>query len=727
MQRGFSLADALFANVAGKAVYDSPGNVTFCVFADNATGEDLVSGGHSPALYNCTFAGNAVADGKSVLGSQQTEPSNCIIDANGRSFMPCAVGGVGTSLLWNFTRRGKTPDWMFEADPHFADREAGGVRLGGLSPARFVGDLQLVGRRYMQYANYLMTADVQGNPVPFDADGKTHLGAVQTGFFTEVSLPREQDGIVVDGGSPGNNFIDPGTVRTLTISEADSFARKPLGVIVTEADGSVTTNLFADLPACTWSRTVTESSPSFAVGVYSQPDWYVDAERGNDENDGLSEATAKRTLAAAASNEAVRSGDVIHVLPGTYDDGAQKDSDGALVFSRVVVPAGVTIISTAGRDRTIIKGAKAPVSESGDGCGEGAVRCAYLGAGARLVGFTLTGGRALLAWRAERPQDFAGGGVCGEDVTAEAEDCLFTDCKAGVSAGYRATFRRCRADECGVSQKNTYVFSSSTLKNCLVNGSGGAFGLSACQVYNSTVCPSAGWHCVNGGDSSAYNSVLCGYVPAATRCFGCVLATNATYTTWSGSIHSSPDKAVDCVFTNVAVLALSPEDWAPLSISSPLVDAGRAEYTLADVTGVDLAGVPRVLNGAIDIGAYEWDWRTEYRLLLARGRRWLTLEHVSSDVVAAEGGLRLSAGAKLAVTLAAANGDMTYRIPYATTSTGSLAIWRAGIEEPTLLAGEGVYALPADQLHRLTFGFVGDGEAIVGLISRNGGFLLLVR
>ena len=204
---------------------------------------------------------------------------------------------------------------------------------------------------------------------------------------------------------------------------------------------------------------------------------------------------------------------------------------------------------------------------------------------------------------------------------------------------------------------------------------------------------------MNGGGSSAYNSVLCGWVPAATRCFACALATNATYTTWSGGIHSSPGNAVDCVFTNVEALALSPEDWTPLSVSCPLVDAGRADYVPADMADIDLAGVPRVLNGAVDIGAYEWDWRRNYRFLLARGRKWLSLEDVSPGVVAVEKGLRLSSGATLTVALAAADGGKAYRIPYATTSMGSLAIWRAGEEEkPTLLSGEGVDGRGRDPL-----------------------------
>ena len=92
---------------------------------------------------------------------------------------------------------------------------------------------------------------------------------------------------------------------------------------------------------------------------------------------------------------ATSSGDVVIALPGTYANGLVGVSNDQ--YTRVTVPAGVTLKSKYGAKATIIMGKAAdnPV-EGCYGCGTGSpARCVNLNANSRLEGFTLTGGRTV--------------------------------------------------------------------------------------------------------------------------------------------------------------------------------------------------------------------------------------------------------------------------------------------------------------------------------------------
>ena len=703
-------------NTLGASLYAGSSSWAFCAFSGNVvTAGDLISGAGNPALYNCTFIGNTVSSTASILGATNVEPNNTIVDANGCRFAPCWASGMGTDMLWNFTR--------VEADPRIGDD----FRPSVLSPALGVGDLNLE-VWYMKSASYYMQADLYGKPVAMLPDGRTHLGAVQEGFLAEYDLDAADGGVTVTGGEVGCHFVNPDQPVTLTIAPAAGGARLPLGVVVVDIAGSFSTNLFADLPGGTWTATIAGPETSVKVSVLYSSDWYVDIENGDDANDGFTAESAKKTLVGATTNAALRAGDVIRVAPGTYETETAKSKDDSLVFCRVVIPEGVTVASTGGKDVTIIRGAKAPASEGGDGCGEGAVRCAYLKKSAKLIGFTLTGGRARWTWTQERPEDSAGGGVCAANKSAEVIDCIFTDCKAETAAGSSATFIRCRFDNCGtvVGSDASFILSNSVLHNCLVNKTGGAFGLRGCTVYNSTVLPTPGWHCTWSDASTAYDSILLGFVNGSTKCTGCVIATGDGYSTWGGSVTPTSANVTDCVFTNVSALGLSSTDWKPTSSDSLVVDAARAEARATAEGALDLVGVPRVLNGALDIGAYEWDWRPTYAQSLGR---FVTVDDVSPDVVETEDGkVRLDGdGTRLALTLSSRNAEARdYVIPY---SVSGSAVLNATVNGQPLPAasGSGELTFTCAGNVKLVLSLEGDGAADIGRFTRSGGTVLILR
>jgi len=153
----------------------------------------------------------------------------------------------------------------------------------------------------------------------------------------------------------------------------------------------------------------TVASAAFA-GTY-----YVDAVNGNDAYDGSSETFVSgkvgpmKTLAAILG-VATNKGDVVIAAPGTYKDGTMSVSGATGEYRgpcRAIISTDVTLQSRDGAEKTIILGqeATAPIAQ---GCGSDSVRGVRLYSKSRLIGFTVTGGRA---WCASTADYARGGGV----------------------------------------------------------------------------------------------------------------------------------------------------------------------------------------------------------------------------------------------------------------------------------------------------------------------------
>lgn len=78
--------------------------------------------------------------------------------------------------------------------------------------------------------------------------------------------------------------------------------------------------------------------------------YYVDCDRPDNTGDGLSWATAKRTIQAAI--DVATNGDTIRVGPGTYGEGTTPTPD-SIIRSRVVCEKAIAIESTGGAEATI--------------------------------------------------------------------------------------------------------------------------------------------------------------------------------------------------------------------------------------------------------------------------------------------------------------------------------------------------------------------------------------
>ena len=142
----------------------------------------------------------------------------------------------------------------------------------------------------------------------------------------------------------------------------------------------------------------------YVVGAFAQPvesrQLYVDDVNGNDGNSGLAWDSAKKTLAAAAA--LMIPGDTLNVAPGVYNAGSMLQeytscplanlSWTPAIQSRLVVPAGCSVVSRDGSETTFIVGAADGTGDA-DGFGPNAIRGVFLGPDTKLSGFTVAGGR----------------------------------------------------------------------------------------------------------------------------------------------------------------------------------------------------------------------------------------------------------------------------------------------------------------------------------------------
>ena len=154
------------------------------------------------------------------------------------------------------------------------------------------------------------------------------------------------------------------------------------------------------------------------------PVYYVSVATGDDGNDGYAWETAKRTLQAAI--DLTVDGSTVLVDDGVYSEGG-KVIHGAL-GNRVAITKAVTLKSRNGPEVTTILGARDPVDIMGDG----AVRGAYVGDNAALIGFTLSNG-ATRATGDLYTEQSGGGVLCAS--SAVVINCIITGNAAAAFGG----------------------------------------------------------------------------------------------------------------------------------------------------------------------------------------------------------------------------------------------------------------------------------------------------
>ena len=285
-------------------------------------------------------------------------------------------------------------------------------------------------------------------------------------------------------------------------------------------------------------------------------------------------ATAATNIQEAL-DAASQPGALVLVSNGTYATGGRVVY-GALT-NRVAITNAVTVRSVNGPAMTIIQGA-GPMGDS-------AVRCVYVGSNAVLEGFTLAKGSTRSSGDYDREQ--SGGGVC-----CESSGLLRNCTLIGNSATYGG----------GASW--------GTLYNCLLTdnasseaGGGAYWGrLYNCTLTDNSTSNAGGGTCA----STLYNCIV--YYNTASRGSNyderCTLSYSCT-TPHPGGTNNITDEPQ---FVNAAN-----GDYRLLP-SSPCIDRGINQNWMFDAT--DLSGNPRILNGTVDMGAYEFFFQGNFKVRL---------------------------------------------------------------------------------------------------------------
>jgi hypothetical protein len=202
--------------------------------------------------------------------------------------------------------------------------------------------------------------------------------------------------------------------------------------------------------------------------------------------------------------DAAPSGSIVLVTNGVYSTGGRLVSGD--MTNRVVLDKALTVLSVSGPGQTIIEGAWDPVSTNGPL----SVRCAWVGEGALLGGFTLQGGSSLAN----------GGGVLssGPGLEETVVNCVITNCRAAGDGGgaYGGRLRECivvgnEAPGSGGGAAFSMLDKSLIQSNAVHSRGGGLFSsiARASLILNNTSS-----HFGGGSSGSGLTSVLIGCVVA---------------------------------------------------------------------------------------------------------------------------------------------------------------------------------------------------------------------
>jgi hypothetical protein len=469
--------------------------------------------------------------------------------------------------------------------------------------------------------------------------------------------------------------------------------------------------------------------------VVRTPDIYVDLSKGAAGNSGSADSPVK-TIGAAL--EVADAGDTVHVAPGVYDgavEPARKATDECMVFSRIVIPEGVTVASTHGAEHTFIVGAPATgdqIDNATYGTGTNATRCVYAHNGAKLKGFTLTGGRVVGVREEAILNDSGSAFYVKSGNLATVEDCIVTN-----NIGHRRTImhtvvRRCHVlENRGLAAYDCNAGAYCYWYNSIIDNNAGS-----CTIYN----PHAIENCTIGGNNklsdrkrclywssdikrnvSVLNSVILderrsmgneGYKICFTNCLLKAKDGAGTY-----------DKGYNTTYTN-EVLGLDAEYRPTLGLYAG-IDVGAKAYKSTESGETDILGTPRILNGELDIGAVEYDWRGLYSQSL--GRQFV-LTDVSSDVSLQEDGELAIADGYIS---GAVKSDSVYRLVF-TLNGGRLQVYSGDV-----LLGESVadgeqslrFAMPEGSVSlRIVFEPNEDsGAAVLKTLSLSLGTVISIR
>ena len=459
-------------------------------------------------------------------------------------------------------------------------------------------------------------------------NGTVDIGAVEARAWAVVS---DADGLDFTGLDGAVTVIPDGGLN-VTIRRNYKTALKVKGIRI---NGGELFEFEGEIEDRVWEgRFAGGENVQIDVVYVDKNDWYVDANHGDDANDGYTPYRARRTLKAAMALTHLKAGEIVHAAAGVYDEGEMWDSGSADEFggsNRVIVATGVGLVATNAAV-TFIKG-RPHKDEDPKAYGIRAVRCVFLNEGSWIENFTVTNGFTCGKYGGDWTG--FGGGICSPGDGA-AVGCLVVGC-GSISSGrlvYGGTMIRCRFRDT-VGYSNNQIEDCQALISCMAEeelvGEAGAFInsyaniLRGSKAYNSFVY-------YDLGNSEYFNSRIYHTLNASSVKKDEATVENCrSYPALDDNGRLSRSDALHCDAGSLALYdELFPERWMRFKDK-------------------DLSGGQRVYNEKIDIGPLEADWRGVYTAALS-AKRTLVAE-AGPGVTAGTGSLNLLPGDKLVLRL----------------------------------------------------------------------------
>jgi hypothetical protein len=310
--------------------------------------------------------------------------------------------------------------------------------------------------------------------------------------------------------------------------------------------------------------------------------------------------------------DAANPGDVVLVTNGLYATGGRQWNQYDAT-NRILLTNAVTVQSVNGPAVTTIQGNRVSSITNLTN----AVRCAYLGAGAVLAGFTLTNGSA------GNGNYDNGGGVAGVTLGTMVSNCVLA---GNYALGSGGGAMGCTLINCVFSNnfaEGGGAAINSSLINCqIINNTagwaGGALGGAA------TNCLFAGNHATNYGGASGFCTLVNCTLTANWlqpggggngggsyygTLLNCIVYSNAApngsnwYSSSMNYCCTAPLAAGSGNITNSPLFVNQTNGDFHLQSNSPCINAGKNASAAGNA---DLDGNPRLQGGTVDLGAFEF-------------------------------------------------------------------------------------------------------------------------
>ena len=710
----------VMGNTADTAIIAYNNRVSSCLVSGNT-----VSASGGATMGSCTMANSTVvgSDDKSLLGSSAATAYASILERGTTLYADNRLYGT---LAWDIAADAAGGDWRFGA-PCFADPGAGDYRLLSMTPARSAGEAPSAENWGTNWWKMASTGDVDGNRLMFDG-ARILAGAVQAVVEARGAYVAARNG----GLSAAEGYHALSGDETLEVGIGQG-TRPAIGFMV----GGVT-NLFDEASG---PYTVTSADSSYIEAIYTS-DWYVDASKESDDGYGFTPGTAKKTFKGIFDGGLVVAGDTVHAAEGEYGEGVMVAS-GETVGSRVIVPADVAVVADGAAENTIIRGSAAEPGADANGLGTNAVRCVSLGSGSVIRGFTLTGGRTGKFYSGTEDgkeyKENVGGGVYGRGRNSGVAECCIISNNVAFRGGGAAytTLRKGRVyGNYGTdTQGNGSAMYRGSAEGTLFMGNGGAYGV----MYMSGLTGCTVVH--DGGNHSVYATSACTLKNCIIRC-GCYLksANSVAYSTY---FDRTPTPAAnrDAILgegsyvVDADRLQLDDEGRPVVGANDAIDKANTSYYSAATLGDTDASGSQRVMNGALDCGALEADWRGVYARDIAGARRVFAVESATSNVVeTADSTVMLLPGQSLVAKWKNGSGrSVDHSVSFRVAGSGVLALDVNGERREYTNADGDVELKFASAAPEATLAFAytgGDGEDVGAEIlsaSRLIGSVLLMR